>query len=125
MSSTDENSTSDDDSDFNETYMSGSNAFAFEPEYTEEEVQERLMQHFSQNESDAIVHSDDESACEDGEWCNCEHCVIMPNDFEQVCCIVNSSIIGNKFGVEKCIAHTIAFRDVCLNINVLQAALGT
>ena len=127
MSSTSESSGSDDDGDFDETCMSGTTAFAFEPEYTEDEIQQRLLDHQSQTESDTIdfvIHSDS-SASEDGQPCNCEHCAEMENEFEQVCCRANSALIGDKFNTEKCIAQTIAFRDVCLNVNVLQAALGT
>ena len=50
----------------------------------------------------------------------------MENGFERVCCRGDAEqIIGNKFGEEQCISHTVAFRDVCLNINVLEAAIGT
>ena len=34
-----------------EAYDNGSNAFSFEPEYTEEEIQERLRQYTEQNET--------------------------------------------------------------------------
>lgn len=129
MSSSSESSASEDEYEFDETCMDGSNAFAFEPEYPEEDVQQRLLHHFSQAESDTvdfIIHGDEESASEDdGNGCTCENCVQMQNDFEQVCCQDNSAMIGNKLGTEKCIARTSAFRDVCLNVNVLEAALGT
>ena len=125
--SSSESGASDEDSDFEEIYENPSNAFSFEPEYTEEEVQERLTQHFSQPGEEVIdfePHSEAGSPGENDERCNCDHCVEMANDFEQVCCQANTSIIGNKFGVEKCIAQTVAFSDVCLNTNVLEASLG-
>ena len=129
MSSTSESSGSEYENELDETCMDGSNAFAFEPEYPENEVQQRLMHHFSQAESDTIdfvIHGDEESASEDdGNGCTCENCAEMHNDIEQVCCQANSAMIGNKIGTEKCIAQTSAFRDVCLNVNVLEAALGT
>ena len=69
---------------------------------------------------------EEESASEDdGNGCTCENCVQTQNDFEQACCQDNSAMIGNKLGTEKRIARTSAFRDVCLNVNVLEAALGT
>ena len=102
--------------------QSGDNAFAFEPEYTESEVDERLRAYPEFDDIDDENNSSVE--LEDG-WCTCGKCVHMDNPDERVCCRSFNEIIGDKFGTEKCIAMTTAFRDVCLNKNVLQAALGT
>ena len=48
----------------------------------------------------------------------------MESTFERVCCQTNVGVLGDKLGIEKCIAQTDAFSDVCLNTNVLEAALG-
>ena len=48
-----ENEESDDDT---ENFQYGSNTIAFEPERSEEEIQEILSQRFSQNESESPIH---------------------------------------------------------------------
>ena len=128
MSSSEENSDveSDNDSvdelsDF-ELYESGSNAYAFEPENSEHVVAERLREF-----DDAETNTDVEmltSDIENDNWCNCEKCVRMVNANERVCCQSSANIIDGKFMGEKCISSTTAFRDVCLNVNVLETALG-
>ena len=49
----------------------------------------------------------------------------MENAAERVCCQSLAGIIGGKFGSEKYITSTVAFQEVCLSRNVLEAALGT
>ena len=49
----------------------------------------------------------------------------MEHALERSCCRSFSHVIGNKMGPEGCITTTTAFQDVCLNTNVLEAALGT
>ena len=61
---------------------------------------------------------------EDG-WCTCEQCVQMENAAERVCCQSIAGIIGRKFDSKKCITLTVAFQEVCLSRNVLEAAIGT
>ena len=59
-------------------------------------------------------------------WRTCENCVHMQNIPERLCCQSTSEvIIGGKIDTKKCISLTDAFHDVCLNKNVLEAALGT
>ena len=99
------------------------NGFAFEPEYTAEEVEERLRVDGEEVSSDDDSISIDVSE-EDG-WCTCEQCVYMENATERVCCQSISGTIGRKFDSQNCITLTVAFQDVCLNRNVLEAALGT
>ena len=61
----------------------------------------------------------------DDNWCTCENCVPIPNIPERLRCQSTSEIIGGKIDNKKCISLTDAFHDVCLNKNVLEAALGT
>jgi hypothetical protein len=58
-------------------------------------------------------------------WCKCGYCVIMPTQFECVCCMDIKEII-NKMTVDKikqpCITLHPGFSSVCLCVWVLQAA---
>ena len=91
----------------------GGNEFAFEPEYSAEEVKERLRAH------DEVDTDDDLSTAEDDEevegWCTCKQCVDMQSAAERLCCQSIAGTIGRKFDSEKCISVTVAFQDVCLN----------
>ena len=115
------------DEENNETFDYGTNGFSFEPEHSEEVVQALLSQHNQEQPEDQPGQpSDDDVPPTLDDWCNCQNCKEMENNFECECCRQNAEqIIGDKFGVERCISHTDAFQDVCLNVNVLQAALGT
>ena len=97
--------------------------FAFEPEYPASEVDARLLA--SQDNESSDDDTDEHDNAGDENWCSCENCVHMEVAMENVCCRSFSDTIGNKFGIQKCITLTAAFRDVCLNTNVLAAALGT
>ena len=128
MSSSESNSESDSDisnaDDFFDIFSeTGSNGFAFEPEYSADEVEERLQTHGEEVSSDEDAVSI-EVPGEDG-WCTCEQCVQMENAAERVCCQSIAGIIGRKFDSKKCITLTVAFQEVCLSRNVLEAALGT
>ena len=101
----------------------GENGFAFEPEYSAEEVNERLRT-LGDVDTDADLNTA-ENQKEEGSWCICEQCVDMENSAERVCCQSIGDTIGRKFDCKKCISMTPAFQDVCLNRNVLEAALGT
>ena len=79
----------------------GDNAFAFEPEYSASEVDERLRAY--QEEDDSDDENNPSVELEDG-WCTCEKCVHMENPAERVCCRSFANMIGEKFGTEKCIA---------------------
>ena len=127
MSSSDESS--DSGSDLEEEFYdeilfdNGNNAFAFEPEYPENEIQERLRAYIT--ERDNIENVENVSAEPVENWCRCENCVEMENVMERVCCQSSSDIIGDKMRYKTCITLTDGFRDVCLNNNVLEAAHGT
>ena len=117
-----DNSTDEDD----QTLDYGENGFSFEPEHSEEVVQALLSQHVPDQQGDDVDFLTDNEILTVDDWCSCESCTEMENDFERVCCRGDAEqIIGNKFGDERCISHTEAFRDVCLNTNVLEAAIGT
>ena len=129
MSSSEENSDPDSDLELEcefleETYDNGNNAFAFEPEYPEHEVDERLRVYMQEREGDdgnePLVIADPGD-----DWCRCENCIQMTNTPERICCQASSEIIAEKVESHKCISHTDGFRDVCLNRNVLEAALGS
>ena len=97
MSFSDE--TSDDDFDVEWEYdfldNKGSNAFAFEPEYPEHEIEERLTAYLREREDDG---GDEPLIIEqlDANWCTCENCIPMPNIPERLCCQSTSEIIGGK-----------------------------
>ena len=114
------------DNEEDETFEYGNNGFSFEPEHSEEVVQALLSQYTQDHpEEDVDFVTDDDVPVTVDQWCSCENCVEMENDFEQVCCRTNAEqIVGNRFGVEQCISRTESFRDVCLNTNVLEAAIG-
>ena len=129
MRSSDENSDSGTDLELereflDETYNNGDNAFAFEPEYPEHEVDERLRVYLQVKEggdgNEPLVIADPGD-----DWCRCENCIQMTNIPERICCKASSEIIADKVESQKCISLTDGFRDVCLNRNVLEAALGT
>ncbi len=109
-----------------ETFEYGGNGFSFEPEHSEEVVQALLSQYtLDKPEDDVDIATDNEIPIKLDEWYSCENCIEMENYFECECCRGNAKqIIGKRFGVERCISRTEAFRDVCLNINVLEAAIG-
>ena len=88
-------------------------------------VQTLLSQYTHDQPEDDVDVADNEIPITLDEWCSCENCIEMENDFECECCRGNAEqIIGKRFGVECYITRTEAFRDVCLNINVLEAAIG-
>ena len=127
MSASESNSESNSDTDdvFDDILnRNESNAFAFEPEYSASEVDARQLasQEVDSSDDDSGETSTDE--LEDG-WCTCEKCLHMEQAVDRVCCRSLFDTTGNKFGSEKCITSTAAFQDVCLNTNVLEAALGT
>ena len=127
MSFSDETSDDDFDVEWENDFLDnkGSNAFAFEPEYPEHGIEERLTAYLRERENDGgdeplIIEQSDEN------WCTCENCVPMPNIRGRLCCQSTSEeIIGGKIDNKKCISLTDAFHDVCLNKNVLESALGT
>ena len=127
MSSSGSESESDsnisDTDDFFDVFSETGNGFAFEPEYSAAEVEVRLRDRANDMSSDEDGGSDGSPG--EGEWCTCEQCVHMDNQAERVCCQSIAGIIGRKFGSQKCVALTVAFEEVCLGRNVLEAALGT
>ena len=132
MSSSEIDSESDSDvsnaDDFFDIFSeTGGNGFAFEPEYSAVEVEERLRAHSEASEVE--IRSDEDAVStdvpEEDDWCTCEQCVHMENLAERVCCQSIAGVIGRKFDSQKCIISTVAFQEVCLSRNVLEAALGT
>ena len=119
MSSSESSSENSDTDDFFDDILNGSvsNGFAFEPEYPASEVDARLLASQENKSSDDDTDEHDEG---DDHWCSCENCVHMEVAMENVCCRSFSDTIGNKFGIQKCSILTAAFRDVCLNTNVLE-----
>ena len=103
--------------------QSTTNGFAFEPEYSASEIEAHLLASQDDDENESEYDADDEGTSED--VCTCEKCVDMEHALERSCCRSFSHVIGNKMGPEGCITTTTAFQDVCLNTNVLEAALGT
>ena len=127
MSSSDENSDPDIELErkfLEETYDNWNNAFAFEPGYPEHEVDERLRDYLQEREGDdgnePLVIADPGE-----DWCRCKNCIQMTNTRERICCQASSEIIAEKVESHKCISLTDGFRDVCLNRNVFEAALGS
>lgn len=129
MNFSDENSDSSEESDFDEDILllDGENirGFAFEPEYSEDEIEKRLREYLQEkgdnnrdNEENISIKNTNEGLCK------CGSCVVMQNAFEQVCC-KSSEIIQEKIGDNDCITKTEGFQVVCLNKNVLDAAFGT
>ena len=103
----------------------GGNGFMFEPEYSESEVDARLLanQEFKDGDDDPEGIATDELG---DEWCTCEQCLHMEHAVERVCCKCFSDIIGKKLCCKRCIVLTAAFQEVCLGTNVLEvSALGT
>ena len=107
------------------SYENGKNAFVFEPEYPEHEIEERLRAYLLANEGSSRDESTKITAERHDCCCQCENCIEMTNIEERVCCQSSAEIIGDKVGNNKCISLTDGFRDVCLNKNVLEAALGS
>ena len=75
-------------------FDNGNNAFAFEPEYPENEIQERLRAYIT--ERDNIENVENVTAEPVENWCRCKNCVEMENVMERVCCQSSSDIIGDK-----------------------------
>ena len=74
--------------------------FSFEPEYTEEEIEERRAQRLIS----IRVPSTDSTAEEPEsiEWCNSSHCVFHP-EMESICCKIPMILPGEKFQEANCI----------------------
>ena len=114
MSSSEENSDSGSDLDheiYEDIYDNGNNAFALEPEYPEDEVEERLRAYLLETENNdenvQITSTENEE-----DWCKCENCIYMENIIERVCCQSSSGIISEKLGNKKCFTLTDGFQDV-------------
>lgn len=72
----------------------------------------------SRQEDDSAIYDSDMS------WCLCSHCIHGQNIEEKICC-KNPLILPNaKFNESDCITLTEVFNNVCLNKDVLQAAMG-
>ena len=59
------------------------------------------------------------------EWCRCENCQNNPSITKKICCRAPKIFEDDIFDGKKCITETDAFESVCLNLHVLQAAIGT
>ena len=60
----------------------------------------------------------------DMSWCKCGNCVSDINIDEKICCKNPLLLSDEEFENHKCIAETTAFANVCLDKNVLKAAMG-
>ena len=107
----------------NELLDQRNNGFAFEPEYPESEIEDRLTAYLQARENGSQEEPRIPQTNE--KWCTCEKCADELDVPQRLCCQSTTQIIGKKFLDKKCISETDAFEDVCLNRNVLEAALGT
>lgn len=96
--------------------------FSFEPEYTEEEIEERRAQRLISIRVPLTDSTAEEP--ESIEWCNSSHCVFHP-EMESICCKNPMILPGEKFQEANCIIETDAFKKVCLDRDVLQTATGS
>ena len=58
------------------------------------------------------------------QWCICQYCVKDVQIVEKVCCKNPSILMIKKFYEFDCITQSEAFGNVCLNKDVLEAAIG-
>ena len=90
--------------------------YRFEPRYSENELQ--VITHAN----NAMIESS--STPVDISWCKCGFCVCDADIDEKVCCKNPLLLPDEEFGNLTCITQTTAFANVCLDRNVLKAALG-
>lgn len=119
-------SESDHDYDFDDAYddnidfgYEGILPFMFQPMYSEEEVEQRILERVVSRESVAKEPEVEARQCE------CDNCVDMKVENETLCCI-HSLSEGHTtlFNGAKCIAETRGFSLVCLEKDVLETSLG-
>ena len=90
-------------------FDNGNNAVAFEPEYPENEIQERLRAYIT--ERDNIENVENVTAEPVENWCRCENCFEMENVMERECCQSSSDIIGDKMRNKTCITLADIYRQ--------------
>ena len=90
--------------------------YRFEPRYSENELQ--VMTHAN----NAMIESN--STPVDISWCKCGFCVCDADIDEKVYCKTPLLLPDEEFGNLTCITQTTALANVCLDRNVLKAALG-
>ena len=94
----------------------GIKPFSFERCYTSEELKQIASNSQKRNNVYAEEH--------DMQWCICQHCVKDVQIVEKMC-YKNPSILPIKeFNEFDCITQLEAFAKVCLNKDVLEAAIG-
>lgn len=92
----------------------GLKPYKLEPMYTENELE--IM---SRREDDATTESS--GSYTDMSWCKCSHCIQNINIAEKICCKNPQMLFEEEFD---CITKTTSFANVCLDKNVLKAAMG-
>ncbi len=121
--STDENTSYDSDTsidDENTSETSGLYGYQFEPEYTEKELNERVVA--TQIESTVGLPSVHERGA-DTSWCKCSVCTIMPTFRESSCCQEFEHYVDDYMNEEvNCITQHCEFSVVCLHSTVLETA---
>ena len=104
--------------------------FAFEPEYSEEEIARMdALGCIEAESSDTTDEGADHDAGRLGnmDWCSCERCQIMPTVEESLCCRGNEPAVSKMEAMQhqSCITLSERFGTLCLDQDVLTLALMT
>lgn len=68
--------------------------YMFEPEFSEEQIQERRRQRDQTVQNMSVVNASDRTSSLD--WCSCEKCKLMSHPRENICCSENDCIMNLK-----------------------------
>ncbi len=106
-------------------------AFMFEPEYTEEELEERSQGEEEVRHDTGLALSAELRRVGRRDWCTCLRCEMMLTDCESLCCLERPQVKshldvikhGNSDEVTKCITQTERFQTLILDADVLQLLL--
>ena len=121
-SSESENEYENDEFDSSDLEIKKIAPFAFQPTYTEDEIEERLCMLVSNNENTDCETEENEN--DDSEVCLCQHCLDVGVENHKLCCSREIENLSEQLKGEECITATDAFLVVCTNKYVLGTALG-
>ncbi|XP_059474894.1 uncharacterized protein LOC132196344 [Neocloeon triangulifer] len=87
----------------------------FDPEYTEEELQQILLEEKkAEDERSRLEHR-----VSNAHWCTCGLCIPMPTGVESLCCREVDQIMM-KNASKSCITHQEDFKTAVLNLNMIK-----
>ncbi len=101
--------------------------FNYEPEYTEEEL-EQMVERGGERRDDAGDEQEDdgrERRLGNTTWCQCDQCTAMPTEKESLCCAEEDANLLQKLhdGFMECITEHPDFTSICLTPPVLEVMM--